>query len=148
MNNTHSSVIVLTAFFSALTGNVRAQNPALPVIPTNAFHVTEYGAVGDGQTLNTTAIQKTIDAASKAGGGIVVVPEGRFLSGPFMLASRINLHLDKGATILISDDMTKHPVVKARYQDCISVGNAQDIEISGEGTIDGQGRAWWARFAT
>jgi polygalacturonase len=96
--------------------------------------------------MNTAAIQKTINVASKAGGGIVLVPEGRFLTGPFLLASRINLHLASNAVILISDDIAKYPVAKARYQDCISVADAQDIEISGEGTIDGQGKAWWAAF--
>jgi polygalacturonase len=75
-----------------------------------------------------------------------LVPEGRFLTGPFLLASRINLHLASNAVILISDDMAKYPVVRKRYQDCISVADAQDIEISGEGTIDGQGKAWWAAF--
>src|ERR1035438_3740478 len=112
MNNSQTSVVALMAFCFAFAGSVHAQNPSLPVIPTNTFRVTEYGAVGDGQTMNTTAIQKTIDAASKAGGGIVLVPEGRFLTGPFMLASRINLHLAKSAVILISDDMAKHPVVR------------------------------------
>ena len=57
-----------------------------------------------------------------------------FCSARFTLASSINLHLDKGATILISDDMTNYPVVNAkRYQDCITVADAHDIEISGEG---------------
>ena len=71
--------------------------------------------------INTAAIQKTIDAASAAGGGIVLVPEGNFLTGPFTLASQINLHLAKGATILISDDMKNYPTANDRYQDCISV---------------------------
>jgi polygalacturonase len=146
MNRFHTIVLTLTVCHFAVAGCVSAQIPALPVIPTNTFRVTEYGAVGDGQTMNTIAIQKTIDTASKDGGGIVLIPEGRFLTGPFTLASRINLHLAKGATILISDDMAKYPVVKSRYQDCISVADAQDIEISGEGTIDGQGKAWWAAF--
>ena len=146
MSNFQTLLLVLMAFYFTLTGSVPAQNPSLPVIPTNVFRVTEYGAVGDGQKINTAAIQKTIDVASKAGGGIVLIPEGRFLTGPFLLTSRINLHLDKGAMILISDDMAKYPVVKSRYQDCISVTDGQDIEISGEGTIDGQGKAWWAAF--
>src|ERR1035438_7813167 len=103
MNNSQTSVAALIAFCFAFAGTIPAQSPPLPVIPTNTFRVTEYGAVGDGQTLNTTAIQKTINAASKAGGGIVLIPEGRFLTGPFMLASRINLHLAKGAMILIGD---------------------------------------------
>ncbi len=117
-----------------------------PVIPTNTFLVTKFGAVGDGKTMNTAAIQKTVDAASAAGGGIVLVPEGNFLTGPFTLASQINLQLAKGATILITDDIKNYPSADERYQDCISVVGAHDIEISGEGAIDGQGKAWWDAF--
>ncbi len=146
MKRISSLVLAPTACCLIFVGSVFAQSPSLPVIPTNTFRVTQYGAVGDGQTMNTTAIQKTIDAASKAGGGIVFIPEGRFLTGPFTLASQINLHLVKGAMILISDDMTNYPTVGARYRDCISVADAQDVEIDGEGTIDGQGKAWWAAF--
>jgi polygalacturonase len=96
--------------------------------------------------MNTAAIQKTIDAASAAGGGTVLIPAGRFLTGPLTLASQINLHLEAEAFLLISDDMANHPVAQRRYQDCISVSGAHDIEISGKGTIDGQGKAWWTAF--
>ena len=65
---------------------------------------------------------------------------------PFKLASSINLHLDKGAAILISDNITNYPIVKNRYVDSIIASDAHDIEISGEGTIDGQGQVWWAAF--
>jgi len=145
MNRFQIPVLALTAW-CLVAATSAAQSPPLPVISTNMFRVTEYGAVADGKTMNTVAIQKTIDAASKAGGGIVLVPEGRFLTGPFTLASRINLHLASNAVILISDAMTNHPIANERYQDCISVADAQDIEISGEGTIDGQGKVWWAAF--
>lgn len=146
MNCILPRILVLTAGCFVFVASVPAQNLPLPMIPTNVFRVTQYGAIGDGQTMNTVAIQKTINAASKVGGGIVLVPEGRFLTGPFTLASRINLHLAKGAVILISDDMTNYPTAGTRYQDCISVADAQDVEISGEGIIDGQGKAWWAAF--
>ena len=128
----------------AITG--RAQNIPLPVIPQAVFNITNYGAVGDGKTLNTVAIQKTIQACSAAGGGTVLVPAGKFLFGPITLASCINLHLDPGATLLISDDMTTYPVNAKRFQDCITVADAHDIEISGAGVIDGQGQAWWTAF--
>ncbi len=138
--------LALTIVCLTLHGIARAENPPLPVIPTNTFNVTRFGAVGDGKTLNTAAIQKTIDAASAAGGGVVLVPEGNFLTGPFTLASQINLQLAKGATILITDDMKNYPATDDRYQDCISVTGAHDIEISGEGTINGQGKVWWDAF--
>ena len=116
------------------------------MIPEATFNVTNYGAVGDGKTMNTAAIQKTIAAASAAGGGMVLIPAGKFLTGPFTLASSINLHLAKDASILISDDLTNYPSAKGRYQDSITANGAHDLEISGEGTIDGQGHAWWAAF--
>ena len=146
MNCFKTSFLMLAGLGFSFAVNVLAQNPPLPVIPTNTFAVTAYGAVGDGKTINTAAIQKTIDAASVAGGGIVLIPEGQFLTGPFTLASRINLHLASGGSILISDDRANHPMVGERYRDCITAADAHDIEISGPGTIDGQGKAWWAEF--
>jgi polygalacturonase len=125
---------------------VPAQGIPLPVIPNATFNVTNYGAVGDGRTMNTAAIQKTIDAASAAGGGMVLVPAGKFLIGPFTLTSSINLHLAKDAVVLISDDMRNYPFANRRYQDTITASGAHDLEISGEGTIDGQGNAWWTAF--
>jgi polygalacturonase len=76
----------------------------------------------------------------------VLVPAGKFLTGPFTLASSINLHLARAALILISDELTNYPVANKRYQDSITASGAHDLEISGEGTIDGQGNAWWTAF--
>ena len=125
---------------------VAAQNIPLPVIPSAVFNITNYGAVGDGKTLNTAAIQKTIAACTNAGGGTVLVPAGKFLFGPIVLGSSLNLHLDQGATLLISDDIATYPLNAKRYQDCITVSDAHDVEISGNGVIDGQGQAWWTAF--
>jgi len=139
-----TAVVAGLIFTGAL--RVPAQSIPLPTIPHATFNVTNYGAVGDGKTMNTSAIQKTIDTASAGGGGTVLIPAGKFLTGPFTLASSINLHLVKNATILISDDLANYPSAKGRYQDSITAGGAQDLEISGEGTIDGQGNAWWTAF--
>jgi polygalacturonase len=146
----NSATTCVAIFFAAVTLTCPSVAPGqtipLPVIPSKTFNVTNYGAVGDGLTLDTAAIQKTVDTAAAAGGGIVLVPAGKFLTGPFTLASSINLHLDKGAVILISNDLTNYPIVKNRYQDSITASGAHDLEISGEGTIDGQGEAWWTAF--
>ena len=138
-----TAVVAGLIFTGAL--RVPAQSIPLPTIPHATFNVTNYGAIGDGKTMNTSAIQKTIDTAS-AGGGTVLIPAGKFLTGPFTLASSINLHLVKNATILISDDLANYPSAKGRYQDSITASGAHDLEISGEGTIDGQGNAWWTAF--
>jgi polygalacturonase len=139
-------VFLPAAFCSARILAAPMPAPPLPVIPDATFNVIHYGAVGNGETMDTAAIQKTIDAASAAGGGMVEVPAGKYLTGPFTLASRIHLHLDRGAVILISDDMAHYPVANHRYQDSITVSDAQDVEISGDGEIDGQGAVWWAAF--
>ncbi len=118
---------------------------ALP-LGAATFNVRDFGAVGDGRTLATAALQKAVDTAAAAGGGTVLVPAGKFLTGPFHLASGINLELAKGAVILISDDRANYPVVKKRYVDAITAKDAHDIKITGAGTIDGQGESWWAAF--
>ena len=69
MNHVRIFIFMLVGVSLALVGGASAQNPPLPVIPTNTFNVVEHGAVGDGTTINTAAIQKTIDAASAAGAG-------------------------------------------------------------------------------
>ena len=110
------------------------------------FNVQDYGAIGDGKALDTAAIQKAVDAASHAGGGTVLVPAGNFLTGPFKLASDINFHLDNGAVILIDNDISRYPIVNKRYQDAITVDGANNLKITGKGTINGQGEAWWQAF--
>ncbi len=142
-----------TSLLAALIGLVwpggfpaHAQGIPLPAIPRAVFNITNYGAIGDGKTLNTVAVQKTIDACSAAGGGSVVVPAGNFVIGPITLASGINLHLDRQAVLLISDDLDSYPKKARRYQDAITVAEAHDLELSGDGVIDGQGQAWWTAF--
>ena len=102
--------------------------------------------MGDGTTLNTAALQKALDACGAAGGGTVVVPAGRFLTGPLTLVSSLNLHLEKGATLLMSDDPENFPITNNRFQDCLSLKKGHDVAITGDGTIDGQGAIWWANY--
>jgi polygalacturonase len=116
-------------------------NPAvvpLPVIGPGMFNVTTTGAVGDGKTDNTTAIQAALTAAGAAGGGTVVVPSGTFLSGPIVLSSGTRLELAAGA-VLTMLPMGSYPGTTA----FITANNAHDIAITGAGTIEGQGQAWW-----
>ena len=118
------------------------REPPLPVIPQRTFTVTDSGAKGDGATDNAKAIQSAIDACAKAGGGVVIVPKGDFLCGPIRLASRINLRVEKGATLRILP-LEKYPGGTKEPANFISGAGLQDVCISGEGTIDGQGAAWW-----
>jgi polygalacturonase len=119
--------------------------PPLPVIPTNQFQITDYGAVGDGVTDNTTAIQNTINAASAAGGGTVIVPlaapPSTYLCGPIALANNINLQINGGAMLQMLP-YGSWPGTST----FINAAGLHDVEISGSGTIDGQGAAWWAAY--
>jgi polygalacturonase len=116
--------------------------PALPQIPEKVFAITDHGAVAGDTADNTKAIQATIDAAAKAGGGIVEVPAGDFLSGPIQFASSITLRLDSGATLKMLP-IDRYPGGTRSPASFISGQKLHDIAITGQGTIDGQGAAWW-----
>ncbi|MFT4523017.1 MAG: polygalacturonase, partial [Bacteroidia bacterium] len=80
-------------------------------------NVVSFGAIADGKTLNTTAIQSAIDAANKDGGGVVSIPKGTFLSGSLMLRSNVQIHLEKGA-VLLGSDLPQHYVHVALHSWC------------------------------
>lgn len=102
------------------------------------YLITSFGAKGDGLTINTSAIQKAIDVASAAGGGMVIIPEGRFLSGCISLKSGVTLNLDFHAVLLGSVNPFDY-IREGQLLHFINADRAQNIGITGEGTIDGQG---------
>ncbi|MEO1257334.1 MAG: glycoside hydrolase family 28 protein [Bacteroidota bacterium] len=103
------------------------------------YRVVQFGAVPDGKTMNTKAIQKAIDSAHEDGGGRVVFSAGRFLSGTIVLKSNVELHLMDGAVLLGSTDPDDYLKI-SRWKGLVMANGQQNIGISGEGTIDGQGR--------
>ena len=151
MNNWFKAAAVLGLMASS-TG-LRAQK--LPVIQQTSFkkdstYITKFGAIADGQTLNTQAINAAIDACNKKGGGVVVVPAGLWLTGPLVLKSNVNLHLKKGALLQFTKDFNQYQLVEGnwegipqmRNQSPVSATNATNIAITGFGVIDGGGEAW------
>ena len=109
--------------------------PSVVVLSSNVI-VTDYGAQGDGVTMNTSALQQAIDACAESGGGEVVVPPGRFLTGTIYLRSHVELVIQRGATILGSTNVpADYPVRTLIYAEGI-----EDAGISGQGIIDGQDR--------
>jgi len=119
---------------------------ARPNIPDRTFSIKDYGAVGDGKTYDTGAIEKAIAACHNAGGGTVDVPPGKFLTAPFALASNLNLHLEEESTLLLSDNPDDFQLNRGQYENCITLKNGHDVAITGSGTIDGQGAQWWRKF--
>lgn len=123
------------------------------------FSIRDYGASGDGKILDTAAIQAAIDACAAAGGGIVVVPEGVYSCGTFQLYSHVHLRLELGAVIKATDDLDAYTekkdttrgdlsITSAKEKDClIYASGADDISVTGEGKIVGNGQedwgSWW-----
>lgn len=122
---------------------------------TTSFDIREFGAVGDGTTNDAAAIQAAIDAANANGGGTVLVPAGRtYLSGSLVLKSNVELHVERGATLRASGnwaDITERFTVSALSSGVITddtdqsgmflaAYNADNIAVTGAGTIDGAGR--------
>ena len=151
MNNWFKAAAVLGLM--ACSSGLSAQK--LPVIQPTSFkkdstYITKFGAIADGQTLNTQAINAAIDACNKKGGGIVVVPAGLWITGPIVLKSNVNLHLKKGAVLQFTKDFNQYQLVEGnwegipqmRNQSPVSATNATNIAITGFGVIDGGGEAW------
>src|SRR6059058_530500 len=95
---------------------VNAADVARPAIPANTFNIADYGAVPDGKSLNTQAIVKAIDACKSAGGGTVVIPAGKYATGPFNLISRMHLHFEDGATLIFTDDFAAYPISENHHR--------------------------------
>src|SRR5581483_5627271 len=122
--------------------------------PIRRFVISDYGAVADGKTLNTAAIQKAIDAAAAAGGGSVEVPAGTFLSGSIFLRTGVGLQLDEGAVLLGSTNIEDYPKRETRIEGHfepwrLALVNAQQLDrvrIQGRGVLDGNGVKFWEAF--
>ncbi|KAJ6797250.1 putative polygalacturonase [Iris pallida] len=125
--------------------------------------ISDFGGVGDGVTSNTKAFSDAVSSLSQYasdGGGMLFVPAGRWLTGPFNLTSHFTLFLDQDAVILASQDLSEWPVIDplpsygrgrdgpgGRYSSLLSGSNLTDVIITGNnGTVDGQGAFWWQKF--
>ena len=116
------------------------------------YDVRSYGAVGDGVTLTTAGLQKAVDACSADGGGKVVVPAGRYLTGPIFLKSRVQVELEAGAVLLGSTNFSDYPPIDWRwegierkvYASVFTRRGLRDVSITGRGVLEGQGTVWWA----
>ena len=131
-------LFLLPAF---LTLRAQVVSPAPARIPDNQVSLLDYGGVADGITSNTEAFNKAVSALSKQGGGHLIVPEGIYLTGPIKLKSGIDLHVERGAVILMSPDKRDF-LEKGKIRPGITASKCHDVSISGEGIIDGNG-AWW-----
>ncbi len=118
----------------------------------DTFDIRKYGALADGNRLNTESINNAITACNKSGGGVVMVSAGLWMTGPVEMKSNVNLYLQNGALLLFTTDKSKYALVEgsyegkpaARNQSPIWGKNLGNIAITGQGIIDGNGDAWRA----
>jgi hypothetical protein len=121
---------------------------------TRMFEANAYGALGDGATPATSAIQKAIDECSAAGGGLVTFRAGTYLTGALFVKSHVHLRIDEGVTLLGTLDESAYPLIPTRVAGIemswpaalINVNGQEDVEVSGKGAIDGQGDFWWKKY--
>ena len=121
-----------------------------PQFPEKDFNITDFGAVGDGITLNTEAINKAVKTCSESGGGRVVIPAGMWLTGPIRLMNNVNLFVDNGAHVQFSQDKNLYPLIESdwegtkqwRCESPVNGRNLKNIAITGKGIFDGGGDVW------
>ena len=120
------------------------------------YNIIDYGALSDGKTLATSAIQAAIDDCYKNGGGRVVIPSGNFYSGSLFLKDNVELHLEHGATLTASESMDDYNADDAYVQNygfapeqwrakhLIMAVECKNVAITGSGVIDGNGDSFRA----
>jgi polygalacturonase len=142
-----SSMLLLAAL--AFAGTPAAQSVA------KRYVITSAGAVGDGQTLNTSAIQALIDKVAQHGGGILVVPKGTFITGAVFFKQGVSLLIEKDAILKGSVNPQDYPQVHTRWEGVerewtsalLNFTDMTGVGLSGEGTVDGAGDVWLQRSA-
>ena len=126
---------------------------ALSAAHAAEFRATNYGAIADGKTVNTVAIQKAIDSAARAGGVVTFAP-GVYLTGALFLKSQMEFRLDAGVELRGVQDIAAYPVMPTRIAGIemkwpsalINIYRQSNVRLTGKGTLDGDGKIWWDRY--
>ncbi len=135
-------------------GGSHSEQPGFEVVrpsfPDRDYAITAFGAVNDGLSLNTAAINRAIEACSLEGGGRVIIPAGVWVTGPIRLLDNVNLHVSEGALVLFSDDFDQYPFVPSYFEGrkvyrampLLFGDSVSNVAITGKGAFDGSGGAW------
>ena len=120
---------------------------SIPLFKENKFDIREFGAKADGIYINTSAINQAISDCNSKGGGHVLIPAGMWITGPIELKSNVDLHLEKGAIVIFSEDHKNFQLAQTSANSFevmapIYGKNLENISISGEGIFDGNGQTW------
>lgn len=117
------------------------------------YRITNYGILNDGKVY-TKEFQALIDKIAAEGGGVMVVPEGTYMSGALFFKQGVHLHIYKGGILMGSNDPSDYPILKTRmegetclyYSALVNADGLDGFTISGKGTIDGNGLTYWKHF--
>ena len=127
---------------------------AVASLQKQRYNITEHGAIADGKTLNTKAIQATIDECAQKGGGAIVIPKGVFLSGAIFIKPGVNIEMEEGSVLKGSTDINDYPKGMTRIEGhfepwrsaLLNADKADHLRITGKGTLDGSGEPFWKDF--
>lgn len=124
-----------------------------PSFKNKTYNIVDFGAVADGSTNNAQSINKAVQVCAKNGGGIVLVPVGKYLTGAIHLDNNVNLHLEEGAEILFSTNPADYPIVHTSwegtelmsYSPLIYAYKKSNVAVTGKGILNGQANNenWW-----
>lgn len=136
---------------AAMRGHVLISNPpSTDGLPSTIFNPRSFGAIGDGNTLDSLAINAAVDACNKAGGGVVYLSPGNYLSGTVVLKSNVTLYLEAGAVLLGSKNLTDYTTQRkpnssadSGQRHFIFARDTENVGLAGPGAIDGQGSSFW-----
>lgn len=141
----------LTADWSKMQQIINAVKE--PSFPNKTYKVSDFGAIADGKFDNTQVFKKAIQSCTEKGGGIVLVPAGKYYTGPIHLDNNVNLHLEEGAELLFSTNPKDFPIVHTsfegtelmNYSPLIYAYQKKNVAVTGKGTINGQAanENWW-----
>lgn len=143
--------IVLSSLAAPLAGLASPAGAAAPL----RMSIIDSGAVADSATVNTGAIQKSVDRLAAGGGATVVVPPGVFVSGALFMKPGVHLHLEAGAVLRCSTDMRHFPTRRTRIEGhfadsfnpaLVNADGCDGFTLSGQGVLDGAGRPIWDQF--
>lgn len=160
--------LIMLAFFSTLNAAAQDLFPDGTPVPEwfrdhtlanpaelgKTYVITEYGVVSDSTVIQTEKIQAVIDKAHEAGGGVITIPQGTFLSGSLFFKPNTHLHLQEGAVLKGSDDISDFAVLPTRIEGqnvmyfaaLVNADKVDGFTITGKGTINGNGQRYWKSF--
>jgi exo-poly-alpha-galacturonosidase len=151
---THIKYLIIMELLLSSTFALAIDEAESPLKQAKRYVITDYGALGDGQTLSTKAIQSAIDKCAADGGGVLVVPKGTFLTGSIFFKQGVDLLLEKDGVLKGTVEPNDYPQVRTRWEGeemvwtaaLVNFFDMKDVNLVGPGQIDGSGDRWMTRY--